>query len=129
MRVGWLDKLIGGTVAAPIEALDKLFTSDDERLSRAEIMARIEQAPALAQVELNKVEAASRTFFIAGWRPAIGWICAVGLAFPFLINPCLQWYTGVAGPVLPVDVIGELVVALLGLSGLRTFEKLKGASK
>ncbi|MCW8917490.1 MAG: holin family protein [Gammaproteobacteria bacterium] len=109
-------------------ALDKLFTSDDERNQAAAIMERLRQAPGALQVELNKVEAGHRSRFVAGWRPFIGWVCGLGLANTFLVNPWIQWVTGQAGPTLPIDVMAELVIAMLGLSGLRTYEKLKGAS-
>lgn len=123
----------GEAVATPVNAvgnvLDQLFTSDEERLDKKIVMERLQQQPALAQVELNKVEAQHRSIFVAGWRPAIGWICAIGLGFMFVINPMLQWYTSKPGPELPEDVILELVLALLGLGALRTFEKLKGKAK
>jgi len=128
----WLG--IGGeTVAAPINAvgnvLDNLFTSDEERLDKGIIMERLRQQPGMAQVELNKVEASHRSVFVAGWRPAIGWVCALGLFNTFLINPWLQWFTSKAGPELPQDIMLELVIALLGLGALRTVEKMNGRAK
>lgn len=133
--MGFWASLIGGgdTVAKPVEAvgnvLDKLFTSDEERLDKKIVMERLQQQPSLAQVELNKVEAGHRSIFVAGWRPAIGWVCAIGLFFTFIVNPILQWLTGESGPALPQDIILELVLALLGLGALRTVEKLKGRAK
>lgn len=131
--MGFLSKLLGGSAAAPITAvgnvLDALFTSDEEKLDKKIIMQRLAQQPALAQVELNKVEASHRSMFIAGWRPFIGWVCGVGLAFMFLINPILQWASAKPGPELPEDIILELVLALLGLGALRTFEKVTGKAK
>jgi hypothetical protein len=130
MNVG---KLLVGDVAKPIEAvgnvLDKLFTSDEERLTRQEAMAKLAMQPQLAQVELNKIEAAHRSVFVAGWRPFIGWVCGASLAFPFLINPCIQWYTGQPGPDMPTEALISLVMSLLGMSTLRTFEKVRGVSK
>jgi hypothetical protein len=124
--------LIGST-ADPVSAvgnvLDELFTSDDERLDKKIILERLRQKPGIAQVELNKVEAQHRSLFVAGWRPFIGWICATGLGFTFLINPCIQWATGKPGPALATDVMMELVLALLGLGTLRTVEKLSGSAK
>ena len=131
--MGILSKIFGESAAAPITAvgnvLDGLFTSDEERLSLEVVKQRLSQQPALAQVELNKVEASHRSIFIAGWRPFIGWVCGVGLAFMFLINPILQWWSAKAGPELPQDIILELVLALLGLGALRTVEKMNGRSK
>lgn len=131
-----LGKLFGGgvaEVAQPVEAvgnvLDKLFTSDDERMSRQEALAKLAQQPHLAQTEINKLEAQHRSTFVAGWRPAIGWVCAAGLTFPFLINPCIQWWTGQPGPELPLAAMNELIWALLGLGAMRTAEKLGGKAK
>ena len=82
--MGFFSKLAGSSIAEPIDAvgnvLDKLFTSDEEKLDKQILIERLRQQPVLAQVELNKVEAAHRTVFVAGWRPAIGWVCALGLA-------------------------------------------------
>lgn len=123
----------GEAVAAPVTAvgnvLDALFTSDEEKLDKKIVMQRLAQQPGLAQVELNKVEAQHRSLFVAGWRPFIGWVCGVGLLFMFLANPILQWLSAKPGPELPEDIILELVIALLGLGALRTFEKMKGKSK
>ena len=75
------------------------------------------------------IEAGHRSIFVAGWRPAIGWVCAVGLLNTFLINPWMQWFTSKPGPVLPQDIMLELVIALLGLGALRTVEKMNGKAK
>lgn len=128
-----LSKFIGGGVADAVTAVgnvaDKLFTSDDERLTHEEIKERLRQQPHLAQIELNKVEAQHRSIFVAGWRPFIGWVCGFGLAFGFIINPVIQWYTGQQGFQLPFEYINSLVLALLGLGSLRSFEKFTGKSK
>jgi hypothetical protein len=124
-----LGKLFGATAAEPIDAignvLDKLFTSDDEKLQAQAVLEKLRQHPNELQVELNKIEAKHRSIFVAGWRPCIGWVCAIGLAFTFIINPMTQWFTGQQGPVLPNAIIMQLVLALLGLGGLRTWEKIK----
>ena len=132
--MGWLSALTGGEAAAkPITAvgnvLDALFTSKDEKLTHEEVRIRLAQQPDLAQIELNKVEAAHRSLFVAGWRPAIGWVCGIGLFNMFLINPWIQWITSQAGPNLPKDLIMELVFAVLGLGTLRTIEKINGRAK
>ena len=132
--MSWLNGLFATSVAPKaIEAIggvfDKLFTSDEEREKAKAVLEKLKQHPAELQVELNKIEAGHRSVFVASWRPLIGYVCGLGLAFTFLINPCLEWYTGRPGPELPIDVLMELVLAMLGLSGLRTFEKLKGLAK
>ena len=131
--MGVLSGLLGGSAAAPITAvgnvLDALFTSDEEKLDKQIIMQRLAQQPNLAQVELNKVEAQHRSIFVAGWRPAIGWVCAIGLLMTFIVNPFLQWTTVEPGPAFPNDIILELVLALLGLGALRTVEKMNGRAK
>ncbi len=122
----------GGTVTAVqgiANVIDQFVSTPDEKRVWAELQLRIAQQPQLAQIELNKVEASHRTLFVAGWRPAIGWVGAIGLAFAFLINPILQWLTGDPGPQLPMDNIMELILGMLGLGALRTFEKYTGKAR
>ena len=75
----------------PIEAvgnvLDALFTSDKERLDKKAVLARIAQQPTLVQGEINKIEAAHKSVFVAGWRPFIGWVC--GLALFTISSPAI----------------------------------------
>ena len=126
--MGFLSKLIGGSVAEPIQAVGNILTSvmgdKGEKMTHVEIMAKLAAAPQLAQTEINKVEAGHRSIFVAGWRPAVGWVCAAGLAISFLVNPYLP------NPVeLPMEHMTELIYGLLGLGGLRTIEKLNGRAK
>jgi len=89
---------------------------------------------ALAQVEVNKVEAAHSSVFVAGWRPSIGWVCAAGLAWAFVAAPIASWALVAFGikaelPAIQFDHLFELVLAMLGIGGLRTFEKLRGVAR
>ena len=89
---------------------------------------------ALAQVEVNKIEAGHGSVFVAGWRPAIGWVCAAALAWAFIVAPIASWGMAVFGlretlPAIGTDNLFELVLAMLGLGGLRTFEKLRGVAR
>jgi roadblock/LC7 domain-containing protein len=91
-------------------------------------------AAAMAQVEVNKVEAAHSSVFVAGWRPSIGWVCAAGLAWAFVVAPVASWAMLVLGikaelPAIQFDHLFELVLAMLGIGGLRTFEKLRGVAR
>jgi len=131
--MSWITKLVGGGIAETAkgvaDVVDKFIETPDEKTAFKTVMARMAQQPALAQVELNKIGAASRSIFVSGWRPAVGWVCAIGLAFAFLVNPILQWAVDKPGPELPLDIILELVIGMLGLAGLRTVEKITGRSK
>lgn len=127
-----LTSLLGEGLSAPINAignaLDSIVTSDEERLQAQAVLQKLAQHPAELQVELNKLESQHSSIFVAGWRPFLGWICGLGLSFAFILNPIAQWLTGHPGPQLPMDTIHDLVIALLGLGTLRTYEKYKGVA-
>lgn len=86
----------------------------------------------MGQLEINKVEAAHQSIFVAGWRPASGWICNSGLVYTFLLQPILTWACTVAGvaqpPGIPFDALYVLLGSLLGVGTLRTVDKVKGVS-
>lgn len=132
--MGLLSKLFSVGAAEPIKAvggiLDDLFTSDEEELTLEIVKQRLAQKPALVQAEIMKVQAQHRSTFVAGARPFLMWVCGLGFLFAFLINPILQWLLPDMGsPELPLDVMMELTLAMLGLAGLRTVEKIKGVTK
>ena len=80
---------------------------------------------ALGQIEINKEDAKSGNFWQSGWRPFIGWICGLGLAYQFLVYPILiAWQPKIVQ--LDMGTLLTLLGGLLGLGGLRTAEKLKG---
>jgi hypothetical protein len=90
-------------------------------------------AQALAQIDLNKTEAAHGSIFVAGWRPFIGWVGGAGLAWAFIVQPVATWALaiwapGTSVPSIVTDNLFELVLAMLGLGGMRTFEKIRGVT-
>ena len=93
------------------------------------------QELAKGQLEINKAEATHKSIFVAGWRPFIGWTCGVALCWHFVLAPItifLCAYLGVVIPELPTFDMGSLMTVLmgmLGLGGLRTYEKQKGLTK
>ena len=131
--MGLLSKIMGGPASEPIKAIGNVVTTiwgdKATKLSHVEVMARLAQAPSVAQIEINKVEAGHRSLFVAGWRPFIGWVCGIGLAFSFLVVPFLVAYTDMEIADVPTDIMLELVLGMLGLGALRTFEKIKGKAK
>ncbi|MFZ4537836.1 holin family protein [Propionivibrio sp.] len=84
---------------------------------------------ALAQSEVNKVEAAAPDFFTRGWRPFIGWVCGLGLAYQFLLRPLLMGLLLRDFPELGMETLMTLLFGLLGLGSLRTTEKIKGVAR
>jgi|TARA_R110001606_G_scaffold296876_1_gene444649 hypothetical protein len=83
------------------------------------------------QTKINMVEASHRTLFVAGWRPFIGWICGVALAYNFVIRDLFIWVTKTtdAPPPLQMEHLMTVLLGMLGLGGLRTYEKIKDKVK
>lgn len=89
----------------------------------------------LETIKTNQIEAGHKSIWVAGWRPAIGWSCSLGIAWLFIGHPVATWvaqllgYTGMVMPTIDTEVLLELTLAMLGMAGLRTFEKIKGVTK
>lgn len=119
--------------------LDKFIPDAAEKARLAHEIATMAEKQAhelaLAQIEVNKAEAASASVFKGGWRPFIGWVCGTAFAYHFVLQPLLVFIIAVYGlqvPDLPEFDMASLMTVLggmLGLGGLRTFEKAKGVSK
>ena len=119
--------------------LDKFVEDKDQKQLLAHEIATMAQKhaheTAMAQIEVNKNEATHRNVFVAGWRPFVGWTCGVALAYHFILQPFIVFAVAVSGfqiPTLPEFDMASLLTVLmgmLGLGGLRTFEKTKGISK
>lgn len=111
-----------------VNLIDDLWTSDEEKLETKVILEKLKLEIPKVQAEINKMEAGHRSIFVAGWRPFIGWVCGVGLAYDFLTRPLLVSF-GVAAPDIDASSLYPLIAGMLGLGGLRTFEKVKGFAK
>ena len=118
--------------------LDKIIPDKDAReKAQAELLRAAQDQDfqkAIAQIEVNKMEAQHTSLFVAGWRPAIGWICVVGLGYNFLLYPMMTWLVAITGaeftpPPLLSENLMELVMGMLGLGALRSFEKWKGVAR
>jgi len=131
--------MLGKLIEPVSNILDKFVQDKDQKAALAHEIATMAeqhaQALALAQIAVNKAEASSGKLFVAGWRPAIGWICGAALAFHFILAPLISSafaWAGSDAPELPafdMQSLMTILTGMLGLGGLRTFEKYKGVSK
>lgn len=89
---------------------------------------------AKAQIGVNQTEAGNAQLFVSGWRPFIGWVCGLALAYQYLLRPLATWGAAAFGHNLPSmpgldDNLWQLMMGMLGMGGLRTYEKTKGVAK
>ena len=130
MVLGIADSIIG--VAGKV--LDK-FVEDKDLKTKLDFELRKAYADAnLAQIDVNKEQAKHPSLFVAGARPSIMWICAFGLGWQFVLQPIALWYLALSGtvmalPMIPAEGLMSLTLALLGLGGMRTFEKKTGVHR
>lgn len=121
------DKIIPDPQAAADAKLKAMEMAQRGELAVLDADVRL----ALGQMAINQEEAKT-DFFRGGWRPATGWACVAGLVYQFLIQPLLPWVVAVFGgsvPPLPAidnETLMVLLTGMLGLGGLRTFERVKG---
>jgi len=114
--------------------LDKLVVDKDLKVKlEHEIKTEIQRAN-LAQIDVNKAEAQHRSIFVAGWRPFIGWICAVAMGYHFVLQPIIVFVLSANGvnydlPEFDMGSLMTIVMGILGLGGLRSWEKAKGITK
>jgi len=131
--------MISALIGPVTGLLDKFIPDADEKARIAHELATMgekhAQELALAQIEVNKAEAASGSIFKGGWRPAVGWVCASAFAYHFVLQPILLFVVALTGtqlPTLPEFDMGTLLPVLggmLGIGGLRTYEKQKRLTK
>ena len=119
------------------DVLDRFFPNKEERAkAEREIEAKLTAHLAsidLAQLEVNKQEAAHRSLFIAGWRPFIGWTCGLALFYTYLVQPMATFVLAQTGeliqlPQVDLSMMMPVLLGMLGLGGLRSFEKYKGVA-
>lgn len=138
--VNLVDLDLGGIIDGVMDGLDGLFTSDEERLQAKAEATKLVHTRLMGQLAINKQEAAHKSIFVAGWRPAIGWTCAASLAYNFIGQPllvylmeCIAVWKDMANmpypPTLDIESLMSVVMAMLGMAGLRTYEKQKGVTK
>jgi|TARA_R110000772_G_scaffold98470_4_gene197876 hypothetical protein len=133
--MGLLDTLIGPVTSI----IDKIIPDKDQAAKLAHEIATMAdthaQQLALGQLKVNEAEAASGSLFKGGWRPAIGWICGLSLFWAFILQPFIVFFLLVFGvdlpplPQLNTSDLMPILLGMLGLGGLRTFEKIQKVTK
>lgn len=93
-------------------------------------LAQLEQAIQQGQIQINEAEAKNPNWFVAGWRPAIGWVGGLVLFYTYILSPLISWYCKIKGlaiqpPILDTGMLFNLILAMLGFGGYRTYEKVK----
>jgi|TARA_R100001594_G_scaffold33496_1_gene62132 hypothetical protein len=120
------------------DVLDRFFPNKEEKArAEREIQAKLAEHLAkidMAQIEVNKQEAAHRSLFVAGWRPFVGWTCGLALFYTYVGQPMAMFIMAQTGdlvqlPQLDLSTMMPVLLGMLGLGGLRTYEKFKGVSK
>jgi hypothetical protein len=121
-----IDKLI-----KPVgDILDKFVADKDLKIKLSHELEKEIISLNKAQLEVNKVEAQHNNIFVSGWRPFIGWCCGLSLAYHFILEPVIQYILIVNGiqydtPEFDFSQLSTIVMAMLGMSTLRTYEKTK----
>ena len=128
---------VGGIIGAVGQVLDDLVTTDKERLDAQIELAKIDAILLTSQMDVNKAEASHASIWVAGWRPACGWIGAAAMAYQFLLYPFMVWAwalmqakgwipgTLAHPPMLDTDALWVVLSGMLGIAGLRSVEKVR----
>ena len=134
MALGFIKQLVG-----PVSGLVSEFIEDKDQANKlaheiATLAEKQHHAEVMAQVEVNKQEAAHKSLFVAGWRPAIGWICGLGMLSNFIIVPMTNFVLAllespVVVPLIELETMMPVLLGMLGLGGMRSYEKAKGVAR
>jgi hypothetical protein len=136
MALGQIIKSMIGPIIGPL--LDRI--PDPNERARAKEQLEVQMLAAMTslvegQLEINKQEAQHGSIFVAGWRPAIGWICGSALGWNYIIQPIANWAAFAYGvdlegvPSLDTGELTTILLGMLGLGGLRTYEKRLGVDR
>ena len=131
--------LLNSLIGPATQILDKFVEDKAQKAKLAHELAtmadRLANEQQLAQIAVNKEEAASGSLFKGGWRPFVGWVCGVAFFYHFVLQPVIIFVVAIIGvnvPDLPEFQMNTLLTVLgglLGIGGLRTYEKQKGLTK
>jgi len=134
--LGELIKSLVGPIIGPL--IDRIPDPNERAKAKEQVEAQMLAAMTSlvqGQLEINKAEAQHGSLFVAGWRPGIGWICGIALGWNFIIQPIVSWGAFVGGidlagmPTLDTNELTTILLGMLGLGGLRTYEKRLGVAR
>jgi len=136
--LGDLIKSLVGPILAPL--IDRIPDPNERARAKEQVEAQMLSAMTSlvqGQLQINQKEAEHGSIFVAGWRPAIGWICGSGLAWNFIIQPILMWVAFLipegadlaTAPRLDISELVTILLGMLGLAGYRTYEKRLGVAR
>lgn len=135
--VDGVTKLLGGIV--PL--IDELFTTEEERSAAKLKLLELAHRGKVGQMEVNAKEAQHKSVFVSGWRPAVGWTCVFALVLSFIVLPLVHsfviYYSAFTGehvdlgglPELDWTTLGPILLGMLGLGSMRSYEKAKGVAR
>ena len=126
--------MIGQVIEVADKVLGKFIPDKNLKMKLQKEMTMAFHDANLAQIQLNKQEAAHKNIVVAGWRPFVGWTCGVALAYHFIVSPIVETILIAAGvtvdlPSFEFSQLSSILMGMLGLGGLRTYEKMKGVSR
>lgn len=125
---------IGTIIESVGKVAGDLITTDKEKAQLEIENRKLDQAIDLAQIEVNKIEAASSSLFTSGWRPYIGWGCGTAFLYSALFEPIMRFVAQVIfdykGPFPQLDtaLTMQVLFGMLGMAGMRSYEKFKGVA-
>ena len=123
--------ILSSLIGPATKILDKVIEDKDQKNALAHEIAtmaeRHAQELAQGQLEVNKVEAAHKSLFVAGWRPAIGWVCALGLFYNVILANIIGIWVDV--PEIDTTLLVPVMMGMLGLGAMRSYEKVQGVSR
>ena len=123
--------ILGSLLEPPTKLLDKVIEDKDQKNALAHEIAtmaeRHAQQLAQGQLDVNKVEAAHKSLFVAGWRPAIGWVCAIGLFYNVILANIIGIWVDL--PEIDTTLLVPVMMGMLGLGAMRSYEKVQGVSR
>jgi len=123
--------ILGSLIGPATQLLDKVIEDKDQKNALAHEIAtmaeRHAQELAKGQLEVNKVEAARHSIFVSGWRPCIGWVCALGLLYNTILSNILGIWVEV--PEIDTTLLVPVMMGMLGLGAMRSYEKVQGVSR